>query len=222
MAAAQAHRGVDLLGAGQALLVRGDRAEQHRYEQAVHDEAGRVHDRHGGLAEGARRRPHTPRARRARWSARCAISTSAIAGTGEKKCRPTRAVAAAAAPTRSAILSVEVFEARTAVGATIASSRANSARLASEVLDDRLDHQIAAGQGREVGREGQPALRGGRSLGRQLALGDPARHRLDDAVAQAADVAAAGLHDDHREAGQGGHLRDAGAHQSTADDADRA
>jgi hypothetical protein len=72
----------------------------------------------------------------------------------------------------------------------------------------------------EVGREGQPALRGGGSLGRQLALGDPARHRLDDAVAQAADVAAAGLHDDHREAGQGGHLRDAGAHQSTADDAD--
>ncbi len=81
------------------------------------------------------------------------ISTSGILSTGEKKCRPTKLVGSGSASAIEVIGSDEVFEASRASGPTIAGDLGERLPLEVEVLEDRLDDHVAAGQrGQVVGR----------------------------------------------------------------------
>ena len=91
-----------------------------------------------------------------------------------------------------------------------------------ELLDDRLDHEIAVGEIRELGRERQPADRGVALLGRHLPLLDRTAEVVLDRPAGAlaellAHLAAHGL-----EAGLGRDLRDPRSHRPETDHSDLA
>ena len=83
-------------------------------------------------------------------SARTA-STSGISGAGLKKCSPRqrsgRALAAAIAVTEMA----EVLVASTASLAADAVERREQLTLGADLLGDRLDHELAAGERGEIG-----------------------------------------------------------------------
>ena len=70
-------------------------------------------------------------------------STSGISGAGLKKCMPTTRSGAAVAEAISVTDSAEVFVASTASGPQILPSSAKSACFGCEILDDRLDHEVA-------------------------------------------------------------------------------
>ena len=91
-----------------------------------------------------------------------------------------------------------------------------------ELLDDRLDHQIAVGEIRELGRERQPADRGVALLGCHLPLLDRTAEVVLDRPAGTlaellAHLAAHGL-----EAGLGRDLRDPRSHRPETDHSDLA
>ena len=87
------------------------------------------------------------------------ISTSGISGAGLKKCMPTTRPGVDVAAAISVTESAEVFVARTASGRQIRSSSAKSSPLRLELLDDRLDHDVAVGEVVELGRQREPAHR---------------------------------------------------------------
>ena len=112
-------------------------------------------------------------------------STSGSTGAGLKKCIPTtrsgRAVAFATSVTESA----EVFVASTASSDDHAVEHAEELLLGVELLDDRLDHEVAAGEVVELGRRRQPGERGVALLGGQPALLDAAAEVVGDPLARA-------------------------------------
>ena len=115
---------------------------------------------------------------------------------------------------------LDVFDASTASGSVMtSSSSAKISRLDGLVLDDRLDHQLAVGQVGQVGGERQLGQRRVALALGELARADAALQRLGDAVAARGDQRLGRLVDHDVDAGARGHLGDAGAHLSGADDA---
>ncbi len=147
-------------------------------------------------------------------------STRSRIGAGLKKCMPTTrsgcAVAVAIAVTESA----EVFVASTASGATIASSAPEELALRVEVLDDRLDHEVAAGQVGAVRGRAQPPERGVALLRGHAALLDAAAEVVADPLARLLGQRGVDLDADRVDARLRAHLRDPGSHRAEADDAD--
>ena len=86
--AAELHALVDVLAAGEALLVHPHRRHQVGDEQHVDDEAGAVLGAGSPSCRSARRTPRRARRSPSRCPAPTTISTSFMTGTGEKKCRP--------------------------------------------------------------------------------------------------------------------------------------
>ena len=79
------------------------------------------------------------------------ISTSGILSTGQKKCRPMKSAGPVDAVASSVIGSVEVLEHSSASALTYGCDLGEDLVLERGVLEDGLDHQVAA---REVGRVG--------------------------------------------------------------------
>ena len=114
----------------------------------------------------------------------------------------------------------EVFVASTQSSPTTASRSRNSASLRLGVLDDRLDHQAAAGGVVEPGTATMRAAIGLR-LGRvELALRGEAVERRGELRDGGGGGAFARVEQLHGVAGLGRHLGDAGAHDAGADDED--
>ena len=112
----------------------------------------------------------------------------------------------------------EVFDARIASGADEAVELGEHLALRLELLDDRLDHEIAVGQVGELGREGQPAERRVPLLGGRLAFLDGAANVVRDRLSGAFAELLADLAPDRLEPGLRGDLRDARTHRAQADD----
>ena len=145
-----------------------DRIEQVGHEQQVHDEARIVLGRHRLLAEApARRRAPGRRSRGLVVTVRT-TSTSCISGTGLKKWSPTNRSARLVAAAIAAMVRLEVFEAKIVCAGQRASSSFHSVVLDVEILGDRLDHDVAVLQRRDVGGEAE-AAQGGVAVGRRRA-----------------------------------------------------
>ena len=86
-----------------------------------------------------------------------------------------------------------------------------------ELLDDRLDHEVAVGEIREVRREGQPPKRGVPLLCRQLLLLDRTPEVVLDRPARALAELLAHLSADRLEPRLRGDLGDARAHRPQPD-----
>ena len=112
-------------------------------------------------------------------------STSAMSGTGLKKCMPRtrsgRAVAAAMRATDSEL----VFVARIVVVAGDGVEAAERVALELELLGDRLDHQVGDGQRLQAGGRADARERVGRILRRKLLLLDLARQEAADPLLRA-------------------------------------
>ena len=113
-----------------------------------------------------------------------------------------------------------MFVARIASGRTIRSSSPKSSSFGAEVLDDRLDDEIAVGQVGEVGRQGERRERRLADGLRHLLLVDLALEEVSDPVLRlraelVRDLAADGL-----VSGFDRELRDPCAHRAKPDDAD--
>ena len=146
---AELHAVVDVLAAGEAVLVHPHRRHQVRDEQHVHDEAGAVLRVDRVLADllGEARRALDDRSRRCR--APTTISTSFITGTGREEVQPQHALGLAASTTASCAIGIdEVFEARIVPSVGERVEALEHLALDARVLDDRLDHQVAARRGR--------------------------------------------------------------------------
>ena len=74
------------------------------------------------------------------------ISTSGISGAGLKKCMPTTRSGERVADAISVTESADVFVASTASGLQIALELGEELLLRRELLDDRLDHEVAVGE----------------------------------------------------------------------------
>ena len=144
------------------------------------------------------------------------ISTSGMSGAGLKKCIPTTRSGVEVAPAISVTESADVFVASTASGRQTRSSSANSSRFGLELLDDRLDHDVAVGERREVGRQREQAD----VEGVDLALLDLAREEVVDAAARRLPQLVGHLATDGLEARLDRKLRDARAHRPQPDDSD--
>ena len=146
-----------------ALLERADRVEQVRHEQPVDDEARVVVRADRLLAERVREGED-----RLEVASEVAIvrttSTSFITGTGLKKCSPAKRSGRCVAVDISVIVSDEVLEQKI-VSACRSGRAPRSLLLDVQVLDDRLDDDVAVGQVLEARRpESRPRgvpVRGG-------------------------------------------------------------
>ena len=151
------------------------------------------------------------------------ISTSGISGAGLKKCMPTtrsgRVVAAAISVTESA----EVFVARIASGAADPVELGEELPLRAELLDDRLDHEVAVGQVAELGREREPRRRASSRAPCSSWPFSTLRVRKWPIRSRAPSPSSCGhLAADRVDAGLDAELRDPGAHRAEPDDADAA
>ena len=102
-------------------------------------------------------------------------STSGILWTGLKKCIPTTRSRCGVLAPMPAIESDEVFEARTAPSAHVLRRLGEDLLLDAQVLDDRLDHQVAPAEARVVeGRQEEahlaPRLGSGRAAAARTCL----------------------------------------------------
>ena len=145
-------------------------------------------------------------------------STSGIIGAGLKKWMPQTSSGRPVSIAISTTGSVEVFVARIAPSFDDAVELAEQVLLRREVLDDRLEHEIAVGQLLEVA-DGVHAAEHGVALGRfELApldlLGEGLLQARDHRVRRG--LRTAPQHD--LDAGLGGDLRDAGTHDPGTDD----
>ena len=77
-------------------------------------------------------------------------STSFMTGTGLKKCRPTKRAGREVAMASWVTVSEEVLEAKIAVRLNHLVERRVGRLLLVQVLDDRLDHEVAVGHGLEA------------------------------------------------------------------------
>src|SRR5262249_52670020 len=93
--------------------------------------------------------------------------------------------------------------------------------LGGEVLDDALDDEIDAGERGPFARDHQAVEGGVARLGGELAPPDRPCPGLLDALARVERAARRGLAQDDVEAGEGRHLRNPGAHEPGAHDANR-
>ena len=144
-------RGVEVFGSHPRLVEHTDAIVEERDQDAVDDEPRSVMAADDLLAE----RAPTPAAAStasSELSSAWTISTSGISGAGLKKCIPTTRSGEAVAAAISVTESAEVFVARIASGRQIRSSSANSSTLRLELLDDRLDHEVAAREHLEIRR----------------------------------------------------------------------
>ena len=145
-----------------------------------------------------------------------------MSGAGLKKCIPTTRSGVDVAAAISVTDSADVFVARIASGRVMRLELGEQLELGLEILDDRLDHEVAVGEVGEVGRDAQPPERDVPLLCRHLLLVDLALEEVRDPVPRARraelvrDLPADGL-----VARLDRQLRDAGTHGSEADDADR-
>ena len=128
------------------------------------------------------------------------ISTSGSSGAGLKKCMPITRSGCSVASAMEWIGIAEVFDARIASGAGEAVELGEHLPLRLELLDDRLDHEVAVGQVGELGREGQPAERRVPLLGGRLALLDGAANVVRDRLSGAFTELLADLAPDRLEA----------------------
>ena len=111
-----------------------------------------------------------------------------------------------------------MFVASTAVSATTSSSMRKSL-LCVELLDDRLDHEVAADEVVEVGGRRQPGERRLALLGGQSALLDAAAEVVGDLLARALAELVAHLAADRFDPRLRADLCDPGAHGAEAHDA---
>jgi hypothetical protein len=110
-------------------------------------------------------------------------STSFITGTGLKKWRPTKRSGRPVAMASWVMVSDEVFEAKIALLLDHLVRLRKVALLLVQVLDDRLDHQVAVRQVGEVDGAGEAPERRVAGRGLELAL----LHRLVERAADAAE-----------------------------------
>ena len=148
------------------------------------------------------------------------ISTSGILSTGLKKCSPMKSAGRSTPVDELGDRQRRGVGAEQRVGVDVRRDLGEDLLLQRRVLEDRLDHQVAAGQVGRVGGGGDPV----EQLG-LLLLGRPAAG--DRLVEQPRGVGLALLgalerdvleHDLH--AGAGARVGDAGAHHPGAEDAD--
>ena len=150
------------------------------------------------------------------------ISTSGISGAGLKKCIPTtrsgRAVAAGDLGDRER----RGVGRKDGVGAADPVELGEELPLRGQLLDDRLDHEVAAGQVVEVGGEREPRDRIVARALLELSLLDLAREEVADPVARALAELGRHLAADRVDARLDAELRDPGAHRAEPDDPDAA
>ncbi len=148
-------------------------------------------------------------------------STSFITGAGLKKWMPQTRSGRLVCTASSTTGSVEVLVARIAVRLDDLLELDEQRLLDGEVLDHRLDHQVAVEQVAEVVGGGD-AGEDGLALGVvELALLDLLGQALVEARGQGVGARRGARAHDHLVAGLGGHLGQAGAHDPRADDPDR-
>jgi hypothetical protein len=94
--------------------------------------------------------------------------------------------------------------------------------LGRQLLDDRLDHGVAAGERVERVAEREPRERGSALLGADPTLLDATPEVAGDPLARPFRRAGRDVHADDVQAGLGAHLRDPRAHRPEPDDADPA
>ena len=115
-----------------------------------------------------------------------------------------------------------MFVARIASSETTRFERPEEVVLDGEVFERRLDHELAAAELRQVGRQLKPVERRVARVGFELSLVDLAGEKVRDPHARGLARVCLGIEPDGREARLDRELRDARAHCSEADDPDRA
>ena len=148
-------------------------------------------------------------------------STSFISGTGLKKCRPPTLSGRLVAGASSVMHSDEVFDAMMQCGADHRLDLRVGLLLDLDVLDDRLDHQIAVLQVGVLRRAGEVAERRRLRVLGDLALRRRRRQELVDAAEPLLQHVLVHFEHDGLEPGRRRHLRDARAHQPAAEHANR-
>ena len=113
----------------------------------------------------------------------------------------------------------EVLVASTASLAADAVERGEQLALGADLLDDRLDHELAAGQRGEIGREREARERGVALVLAAQALLDAPREARLDARARALERGIVDIAADHLAAALQQHLGDARPHRAESDDA---
>ena len=113
-----------------------------------------------------------------------------------------------------------MFVARIVSGRTIRSSSAKSSSFGAEILDDRLDDEIAVGEVGEIGRQRERRERRLALVRGHLLLVDLALEEVRDPLARRRAELVRHLAADRLVAGLDRQLRDPGAHRAEADDAD--
>ena len=147
-------------------------------------------------------------------------STRRSTGTGLKKCMPITRCGWGVTAASFMIGIDDVLLASSASGrATLPSAWKIAIFSASSSMTASTTRSRSASVG-DVRHGADPALGGLPVRGRQLARLLRARERLADPSQRALGVGLVHLADDHVAAGARGHLRDAGAHDPAADDAD--
>ena len=149
------------------------------------------------------------------------ISTRFCTGAGLKKCRPMTRPGCDVAAEISVTDSDEVLVARMASAPTIPSRARKISCLTGELLDDRLDDEVAVLDVGQLGGEGDPVDQLRRLLLGELAPLDGPGGGVLDVLATALEGLLVQLDADHLVAVAGEDLGDAGAHRAEADDADR-
>ena len=208
----------------EAALEARDRVDHVGHQQAVHDVAGRVaRPRPAVLPSCFAKRDARRRPSRARCAAPGATSTSFMAWTGLKKCRPTKRSGRLVAAASSATVSVEVLVAKIAPSFTTSSSRPKCSRFTgSSSTIDSITRSTSARSWRCVrpaqALEERAVVGGGELAASRRPSGAASR----PSPRWASSGARGGLRHDGLEAGARRGLRDAEAHLSRAEDADAA
>ena len=112
----------------------------------------------------------------------------------------------------------DVLLARMACSSQMASRAAKSCALGADVLDDRLDHELAPGEPAELAHERQPLERAAPLVLAALALLHAAREPALDARTRALERCVVDVAADHLATALEQHLCDARPHLAEADD----
>ena len=156
VAAAVAHRGVDVLAGGVLRLVHRHGVVEVAEQQGVGDEAGLVAADDGVLAELSASASTSSSTSGSVTTVRT-ISTSFCTGAGLKKCTPMTRPGWELAVEISVTESEEVLVARMRLGRHDRVELAEDVLLDLEGLRDGLDDEVRVGERVEVGGEGDPA-----------------------------------------------------------------
>ena len=219
MAAAELHRGVDVLERGQPALVDADRVEQVGHEQPVHDEGRRVLRLHRRLADGARPLGD-------RLHGRLVGEDRAHDLDQLHQRHRVEEVHAEHLPRPPGGRRHRRHVARRRVGGEDRVRRTDPVELGERlvledlVLGHRLHDEIGGLELLQPRRARDAAQRLVLRLRLELALGHEALERLAQPLEAARDERVVGLDEQHVEAGLRRDLHDAGAHETAADHAD--